>query len=456
MKKIILILFLVVFAVYGSAEATTRALQFDILLAGLMDDDGAPLASGTVYFYAAGTTDAKNVWSEKAKTNAYTSRTLDSSGRVQCYGDGLYKIIIKKSDGTTYKTYDNVWIGATNYYYRAVTSATDTATIEDDFILCSSDGNQITITLPAAATATHPLIIKRDGSNNVVIDGNGAETINGNATYTISGDNLSVELVSDGTNWQVSFLPMDNLWDADTDTGIQVEESADEDIVRVDIGGTEQITIQDGKVEPTTDNDIDLGASAKEFKDGYFDGTVYTDAINLNGTDVTSTAAELNKLDTVTATASDIETACLDISNPPIAGDSTAGRSLRMSTFSLGDGGDAGTVDFTAGTSIFNGDTWSSLDNLADGASSGAYSLHANGDIVTISADSLTGAAVAVLHAYVDKNTSGTIVNVQGSVSSGDIVLQFLNATSGADIVLKTLSDAAEELKINIIYVTDE
>jgi len=74
------------------------------------------------------------------------------------------------------------------------------------------------------------------------------------------------------------------IGDADNNTLIQCEESADENIIRFDIAGTEQMTLQDGKLEPTTDNDVDLGSSSKEFKDGYFDGTVYADVVDVNGT----------------------------------------------------------------------------------------------------------------------------------------------------------------------------
>ncbi len=70
--------------------------------------------------------------------------------------------------------------------------------------------------------------------------------------------------------------------------------------------GTAQFTFANGVIAPVTDNDIDLGTSSLEFKDGYFDGTVHTDAINLNGTAITSTAAELNILDGVTSTAAEL------------------------------------------------------------------------------------------------------------------------------------------------------
>jgi hypothetical protein len=76
------------------------------------------------------------------------------------------------------------------------------------------------------------------------------------------------------------------------DTNNQVE-------INIDVSGTstEQLVIKDGVIEPTTDDDIDLGSSGKEFKDLYIDGTAYLDAINYAGTAITSTAAELNLMD---------------------------------------------------------------------------------------------------------------------------------------------------------------
>jgi len=65
------------------------------------------------------------------------------------------------------------------------------------------------------------------------------------------------------------------------DTNNQVE-------VSIDVGGTstEQLVIKDGVIEPTTDNDIDLGASGKEFKDLYLDGTANIDALVADTADI--------------------------------------------------------------------------------------------------------------------------------------------------------------------------
>jgi len=76
--------------------------------------------------------------------------------------------------------------------------------------------------------------------------------------------------------------------------------------VEVSSSAVEQIRVQDGAVVPVTDDDIDLGTASLEFKDLYIDGTAYVDAINFNGTAITSTAAELNILDGVTSTATEL------------------------------------------------------------------------------------------------------------------------------------------------------
>ena len=62
----------------------------------------------------------------------------------------------------------------------------------------------------------------------------------------------------------------------------QIEFSVD-----VSSSSVEQLVIKDGVIEPTTDNDIDLGSSGKEFKDLYIDGVAYVDSIAMPTTTVT-------------------------------------------------------------------------------------------------------------------------------------------------------------------------
>ena len=57
---------------------------------------------------------------------------------------------------------------------------------------------------------------------------------------------------------------------------------------------------------PVSNNTKDLGSSSKQWKDLYVDGTAHLDVINFNGTNITSTAAEINKLDGFTGTFADL------------------------------------------------------------------------------------------------------------------------------------------------------
>lgn len=180
---------------------TTRAHQFDFLLAGLIDpDDLAPLAGGSVEFYEAGTTTSKNVWTEKEKTNPFTSITLENDGTKLIYGEGIYKLVVKDADGNTEYTWDNVKCEANNFSTTVVSTNT-TATTDDDVIVVNTNSGNVTITLPPAADVAHPLIIKNIGSNNVIVDGNASETIDGSTTHTISGEDQAIMYVSNGTNW---------------------------------------------------------------------------------------------------------------------------------------------------------------------------------------------------------------------------------------------------------------
>jgi len=102
--------------------------------------------------------------------------------------------------------------------------------------------------------------------------------------------------------------PVTTLRDSDALNKILVDTTNNhlEFYVEVSSTATQQLRIQDGAIVPITDNDIDLGTSSLEFKDLFIDGTANVDAINLDGTLITSTAAELNILDGVTSTAAEL------------------------------------------------------------------------------------------------------------------------------------------------------
>jgi len=57
------------------------------------------------------------------------------------------------------------------------------------------------------------------------------------------------------------------------------------------VGGEDQLTLVDGALTPSTNNIVDLGTDALEFKDAYFDGTVETDALTIGGSSIATVIA---------------------------------------------------------------------------------------------------------------------------------------------------------------------
>ena len=82
--------------------------------------------------------------------------------------------------------------------------------------------------------------------------------------------------------------------------------------VNVSGSSVEQLKIQDGKIVPTTTNDIDLGTSTLQFKDGYFDGNVTLDGLVIGSataiTDVDTDLSAVSGSDDTVASAKAIKT----------------------------------------------------------------------------------------------------------------------------------------------------
>ena len=66
------------------------------------------------------------------------------------------------------------------------------------------------------------------------------------------------------------------------------------------IAGTAQLSVIDGAILPTTDNDIDLGSGSYQFKDAYVNGTLEADAVTIGGTNVV-TGSLVTTLGTISA-----------------------------------------------------------------------------------------------------------------------------------------------------------
>jgi hypothetical protein len=115
------------------------------------------------------------------------------------------------------------------------------------------------------------------------------------ATDSVSAINMTITNV-DASNWVAGLFNIPGLYHDVEVFSVQDGGAADEyaiitegdsnsrkvingKSVRLQVGGVEQARLDDGVLTPTTDNDIDLGSSTKEFKDVYADGILRADAI---------------------------------------------------------------------------------------------------------------------------------------------------------------------------------
>ena len=115
-------------------------------------------------------------------------------------------------------------------------------------------------------------------------------------TAPASGDSIFIVEISGAVGGPLDSDLNGNelILDTDGDTSLHADTDDQIDVKR---GGTDQFSIKDGVIEPTTDNDVDIGASSKEFKDGYFDGTLFCDTLNLAGTAHTSITSGITEAD---------------------------------------------------------------------------------------------------------------------------------------------------------------
>ena len=105
-----------------------------------------------------------------------------------------------------------------------------------------------------------------------------------------------------------SLLATDIKIGEDDETKIDFE-TADE--IHFYAANVEQVYLGDNIFGPQSDSDVDLGSSSVRWKDAYIDsitvtGEVTMATLDIGGTNVTSTAAELNILDGVTSTATEL------------------------------------------------------------------------------------------------------------------------------------------------------
>jgi len=238
---------------------------------------------------------------------AFAASTGHTHDGTAAEGGPITKLLgtgITIGDGTSGTDITVTFDGETNDGELKWMEDEDYFEFSDDILIASTEKIQFRDTAIYINSST-------DGQLDLVADTEiqiAATTVDINGNVDVSGTLTVAGAVDfgDAALSNVGAVQLDSIsGDADSNTSIAFSGS---DVITVTAGGETQVTFNNGSILPTTDDDVDLGSSSFEFKDGYFDGTLHADAINFNGTAISATAAELNIMDGVTATTAELNT----------------------------------------------------------------------------------------------------------------------------------------------------
>lgn len=187
-------------------------IECPVLKQRFFDSTGAPLASGSLYSYEAGTSTPQATYTDETgnATNA-NPVVLDSQGYADVWLDQnlAYKFILKDSSGNTIWTIDNVNAQAQGSIQNVRTVTVDTSILTtDNLVRSNSTSGSLTHTLPAcASTNVGVQITIKDvgtGGYGTTIQGSGSDYIDGSNIYSkVLVQYDSATFVNNGTSWDV-------------------------------------------------------------------------------------------------------------------------------------------------------------------------------------------------------------------------------------------------------------
>ena len=226
----------------------------------LTDAVGSTTAIGSSALYKAGEIDHSTAIGASSLLNAtgnYNTALGSNAGRGASNFSGTGNTFIGALSGLSAQGANNVFLGR-----EAGKNATGSGNV---FLGRSSGFNE---------TGSNKLYIENSNSSSPLIYGefdsnlvriNGLLDIN-NAYHFPLADGTSGQVLSTNGSGQVSWTTVsvssgNTLIDADSDTKIQVEESADEDMIRFDLGGTEKWLMTGNRIEPASNNTL-IGKNA--------------------------------------------------------------------------------------------------------------------------------------------------------------------------------------------------
>ena len=138
--------------------------------------------------------------------------------------------------------------------------------------------------------------------------------------------------------------------------------------------------------------------------------------------------------------------------NAPLEGDGTAGRVLRKVQLQIEDGTNANTLSCEL-DNRWNGDDIAATDNIAKNATTGNFTLSADGKSLTVEAAGLSGNVLTAI-GFCRSNASAVSLDWDVRASGNDIIISGRqNGTAAAQDLTSLVDTGAMYLEIR--YMTD-
>ena len=232
--------------------------------------------------------------------------------------------------------------------------------------------------------------------------------------------------------------------------------------VEVAAAAVEQVRFQDGVIVPVTDNDIDLGTSALEFKDLYIDGTANIDSLVADTADInggTIDAAIIGGATPAAATVTNLTVntaatiASADINAGTIDGAVIGGASAQAITGTT----ITSTVGFVGG---LTGNVTGNTAGTHTGAVVGNVTGNLTGNVTASTGSSTFNDVVINGNLNMDASSAATITNLTSPTNAGDAATKgyvdtsISNLVASAPGVLDTLDELAAALGDDANFAT--
>jgi len=176
------------------------------IVLGPFHSSGILVTAPEAFTYEPGTTTNKTTWTDRAKSTSAANPVVGSDGLITFFGDGLYKIVIKNTAGSTLETWDNFQI--TNHFQYL----TGTVVFDPGSLVDGAGETKTSITITGAEFGDFVLISAPYDLQDLIVTGyvSAANTVE----IRVQNESTATVDLASGT-WDVRVLKED----ADTGSG---------------------------------------------------------------------------------------------------------------------------------------------------------------------------------------------------------------------------------------------